>query len=67
MTERIEAARSIRIGAERLRQLASAEANQELASQMVEIAAEMDHHAAELERSFVTNPPRPANEDDAVA
>jgi len=67
MTERLKRAQVIRLGAERLRQMAAAETDRDHASEMIEIAAEMEENAARLERSFASNPPRPANEDDAVA
>ncbi|HXR87338.1 MAG TPA: hypothetical protein VN728_10220 [Stellaceae bacterium] len=52
MKERWETARSIRIGSERLRQIAAEETNAKLAADMLETAAEMDQHAAEIERSL---------------
>ena len=42
----------MRVGAERLRKLAAEEKNSKLAVDMVKIAAEMDQHAAEIERSL---------------
>ena len=50
MTEKIEAARIIRVGAERLRQIAAAHTDAQHAAEILRIAAEMDEHAAELER-----------------
>jgi hypothetical protein len=61
MSKGIEVARGMRIGAERLRQLAVSETDRDRAREMLRIAAEMDEHAAELERSFV-NHPAPARE-----
>jgi hypothetical protein len=61
VTEKIVAARKIRIGAERLRQIAASEADGERAAEMIRIAQEMDEHAAELERSVVSRQPRNAN------
>ena len=49
--QRLDAARIIRMGAERLRQIAADDTNQELARQMRQMAAEMDENAAHLERS----------------
>lgn len=60
MTEKIVAARKIRIGAERLRKIAASEADAERVAEMTRIAQEMDKHAAELERSVVNEQPRNA-------
>ena len=56
MMDKLETARSIRTGAERLRQLATSETNPELANEMRRIAAEMDENAATLERSIADSP-----------
>ncbi|HEY3916269.1 MAG TPA: hypothetical protein VGL83_00675 [Stellaceae bacterium] len=60
MTEKIETARTIRLSVESLRTIAMREPDPKLAAELMRIAAEMDEHAAELERSFVnqhSNPP----------
>ncbi len=59
MSDRLETARSIRIGAERLRQIARHETNSVLASEMRRIADEMDENAAHLERAYANDPPKP--------
>jgi hypothetical protein len=53
MSDTIMAARDIRVGAERLRQLAATETDAKRAADMLRIAGEMDEHAAELEASIV--------------
>lgn len=64
MMDRLDSARTIRTGAERLRQLAETEASSDVASEMLRLAVEMDENAAELE-SCVDQPPKLP--DDAVA
>lgn len=61
--ERLDSARIIRLGAERLRQLAENQASPDAAREMLGLAVEMDENAAELE-SFVAQPPKLP--DDAV-
>ena len=51
MTDKVIAARNIRIGAERLRQIAASETDAQRAAEMLRIAGEMDEHAADLERA----------------
>lgn len=51
MTDKIVLARTIRVGAERLRQIAASEAEAKRAAEMLRLAVEMDEHAAELERA----------------
>jgi len=58
MTEKIEVARKIRIGADRLRKIAGCAADAEYAAKMTRIAQEMDEHATELERSVMNRQPR---------
>jgi hypothetical protein len=53
-----EAAKSMRAGAERLRQIAATEGDSQLGREMLQIADEMDKAAAELERS-AGSPPKP--------
>jgi hypothetical protein len=65
MTERLEAARSMRENATRLRQIAKTET--QLSAELRRIADEIDRDAERVEHSFMDNPPRPANEDEAVA
>ena len=60
MTEKLATARRIRVGAERLRKLASSEADAKNVAEMIRIAREMDEHAAELERSIAQQPSRRA-------
>jgi hypothetical protein len=55
MKNKIEVARDMRVGAERLRQIAVNETDSERAAEMIRIAKEMDEHAAELERSLAGN------------
>jgi hypothetical protein len=62
MTEEIASARTIRVGAERLRLLAVSEADAERAAEMLRIAQEMDEHAAELERAIADAPSQGASE-----
>jgi len=57
MIDPIEAARQIRIGAERLRKIAANEADSELVPEMTRMALEMDEHAAEIERSVRNEQP----------
>lgn len=61
MTERLEAARSMRESAARLRQIARAETK--LSAELLRIAEEIEEDAARVERSFRENHPRAANED----
>jgi len=65
MTERLEAARSLRDYAARFRRLAKTETT--LSAEYLRIAEDIEEDAARIERSFRENPPRPANDDDAVA
>ena len=58
MAERLDKARTIRIGADRLRQLSAIEVNPEAAREMRRIAPETDQSATDLERSFVNRPPK---------
>lgn len=53
MPERLKTAQSIRIEAERLRQIASHETISVLASDIRRIASEMEANAARLEQSFI--------------
>ena len=55
--DKLGTARDIREGAERLRKLAADEADAERAAEMLQIAKEMDEHAAELERSTTNRRP----------
>lgn len=57
MTDKIETARTIRIGAEALRKIAARETDAEQVAELVRIADEMDEHAAELERSCLDQQP----------
>ncbi|HEX3973386.1 MAG TPA: hypothetical protein VHX19_18790 [Stellaceae bacterium] len=52
MSDTIIAARDIRVGAERLREMAATEADAELVAEMLRLAGEMDEHAAALEASI---------------
>lgn len=63
MKEKLVAARDIRVGAERLRQLAANETDPERAAEMRRIAHEMDDHAAELEHAIAN--PRAAAQNSA--
>jgi len=63
MRERLETARLMRVGAERLRKLAGDETDPKMAADMLDIAVEMDQHAAEIERSLTT----PSNASPASA
>lgn len=65
MTERLEAARSLRRDARRLRQIAT-ETETKLSAQLLKLADNMDNDAKALEMAFRNKPPRVAN-DDAVA
>ena len=57
MTDKVVAARDIRLGAARLRQIAASETDAKRAADMRRIATEMDETAAELERSAAGAPP----------
>lgn len=59
MTEKIEALRTMRTGAEALRKVAAAETDPNLIAKLIRVAAEMDEHAAELEHSLVKQQPSP--------
>lgn len=65
MTHKIAAARQMRIGAERLRKIATRKADAARIAEMMRIAQEMDEHADELERSVAREQRRIA--DNAVA
>ena len=62
MTERIEAALAIRLGAQRLRQIAATDSEPERAAELRVIARDMDESAALLEAAFIMKPPTPAND-----
>ena len=53
-----EIVKLIRAGAERLRKLASKRAHSKRSTELRRHAAEMDEHAAEIERTFGKTPPR---------
>ena len=55
MTEKIDAARTMRIGAETLRKIATRETDPGLVSELLRFAQEMDEHA-EIERSIANEP-----------
>lgn len=59
MAKQIEAARSMRAGAERLRRVAANKINIKRADEMLRFAAELDERAAELERLFGRKRPHP--------
>jgi hypothetical protein len=65
MSERIEAARSMRTDAERLRTIATRKKDPKLAAELTRIARQMDKHSAELDSLFVDKPPSPANDASA--
>jgi len=55
----------MRENAARLRQIAETET--QLSAELRRIADQIEQDAARVERSFIDNPPQPANEDEAVA
>jgi len=61
MTERLEAARSMRESAAHLRRIAQTETR--LSEELRRIADEIDEDAARLEKSFLEKLLKPANED----
>jgi hypothetical protein len=65
VAKQIEAARSMRAGAERLRRVAAKKTNLKRADEMLRFAAELDEHASELERLFGRK--RPHAEQKAAA
>ena len=65
MTERLNAARSMREGARKLRQIAT-DTETKLSAQLLRLADEMDKNARELETAFLNKPPK-AVHDGAVA
>lgn len=62
MKDKVEVSRDMRVGAERLRQIAVNETDAQRAVEMIRIAKEMDEHAAELERALADNPRNLAND-----
>jgi len=64
LTERLEAARSMRGHAARLRKIAETET--QLSADLLRIADEIEQDALRVERSFMENPPKPANEKDVA-
>jgi hypothetical protein len=62
VTEKNEAARAIRIGAERLREVATREPDPDFVADLIRVAQEMDEHAAEIERSIANEQPLIAND-----
>jgi hypothetical protein len=64
LTERLEAARSMRGNAARLRKIAETET--ELSADLLRIADEIEQDALRVEQSFMENPPKPANEKDVA-
>lgn len=64
MTERLEAARSMRESAARLRQIAKTETK--LSAELLRVADEIDEDAARLEKSFRDKPPTTANDADVA-
>ena len=65
MTERLTAARSMREGARRLRQIAT-ETETKFSAELLKLADDMDDDARKLEEAFRNKPPSTAH-DDAVA
>ena len=65
MTERLEAARSMRENAARLRQIAKTETK--LSAELLRIAGEIEEDAARIERSFHGTSPRSPDGDGAIA
>jgi hypothetical protein len=62
--ERLEAARSLRACALRLRAVAATEPR--LSAELVKMAEEIEEDAARMERSFRDSPPRPANDENVA-
>jgi hypothetical protein len=60
MTNKLETARALRSDAEHLRLLAAGETNPEKVAEMRWMAAELDDHAANLERQLANEPPDPS-------
>jgi hypothetical protein len=57
MSDKIELARTMRVGAEALRKIAIREIEPSLVTELLRLAREMDEHAAEMERSVASNQP----------
>jgi hypothetical protein len=64
MTERLEAARSMRENAARLRRIAETETA--LSADLFRIAGQIEEDATRVENSFTQNPPKPANDEEAA-
>ena len=60
MTDKLETAHNLRSGAAHLRLLAAGETNPEKVAELRWMAAELDDHAAALERQFANEPPDPS-------
>jgi hypothetical protein len=61
MSEKSEMARTIRIGADALRKIATRETDPESAAELIRVATEMEEHAAELEGSALTRQRGPSS------
>jgi hypothetical protein len=64
MTERLEAARSMRENAAQLRRIAETETA--LSADLLRIAGQIEEDATRVENSSTQDPPKPANDEEAA-